>query len=120
MAIAKDLGFNVLAIGIFDTTAGRVFIIKRFDLIKGQLARLEDTAQILQIPSEHKYESSNEKVGQVIRRISEIPLIDESIITKQKKEFQNWFNKIEEMVTVCCLSEARKAHSRERLKIFLA
>lgn len=76
MVIAKELGFNVPDIGIFETTAGRVFVIKRFDFIKGQQARLEDIAQILRIPSEDKYESSNEKVGQAIKKFSDIPKLD--------------------------------------------
>lgn len=76
MVIAREIGFKVPDIGIFESKVGRIFAIKRFDLIDGEQARLEDIAQILQIPSEDKYESSNEKVAYIINQYSDIPKID--------------------------------------------
>jgi len=76
MAIAKELGFKVPDICIFESKVGRIFAIKRFDLINGNQARLEDIAQILKIPSEEKYDCSNERVAEVIKLYSGIPKID--------------------------------------------
>jgi serine/threonine-protein kinase HipA len=76
MAIAKNLGFKVPEIGIFETEIGRIFTIKRIDLIENQQVRLEDAAQILRIPSENKYESSNENIAFLIKKYSDIPGLD--------------------------------------------
>jgi serine/threonine-protein kinase HipA len=76
MAIAREAGFIVPDIGIFDSKVGRIFAIKRFDLVGNEQERLEDFAQILRIPSERKYETSNESVASSLRLHSDIPAID--------------------------------------------
>lgn len=78
MAIAKEVGFDLPPFTIFNTQElGMVFTIKRFDLDEsGQKLRLEDFCQILDLPSEDKYEKSYNKIGRAIRKYSDAPRAD--------------------------------------------
>jgi serine/threonine-protein kinase HipA len=68
MAIARQLKFWTPPIALVDVGAqmGRIYVIKRFDRrASGKLLK-EDAAQLLGIPSEEKYTTSNERVGQAL------------------------------------------------------
>ncbi len=76
MAVAKEIGFKIPEIAIFDSKIKKILAIKRFDLIDDKQARLEDFGQILLTSSEMKYESSNEKIAKALERYSDIPPFD--------------------------------------------
>ncbi|MBU4314269.1 MAG: HipA domain-containing protein [Actinobacteria bacterium] len=68
MNIAGELGIEVPAHGLFYMADGKLcYIIRRFDrTLDGNKIHVEDMAQLLELPSDSKYESSMEKVGKVI------------------------------------------------------
>ncbi|MBL6991568.1 MAG: type II toxin-antitoxin system HipA family toxin [Bacteriovoracaceae bacterium] len=77
MAIAKEIGFDVPPFVLcYIENLGAVFAIKRFDIVNKDRLRLEDAAQILQIPSVNKYDSSNEKVATVISKYALATKVD--------------------------------------------
>lgn len=78
MAIAKSIGFDIPPFTIFNVEEiGMVFAIKRFDLAtNGSQLRVEDFAQILEIPSEEKYKSNYNKLAKAINKYSDAPVAD--------------------------------------------
>lgn len=79
MCLAENAaGFNVPPHGLFYMADGKIcYIVKRFDRDpKGQKVHVEDMAQLLDMPSDSKYESSIEKVGNAILKFSKIPYLD--------------------------------------------
>ena len=78
MAIAKAFGFDLPPFTIFHSEKiGMVFAIKRFDILsEGIHLRLEDTGQVLEIPSDEKYKSSYEQLANAINKFSDAPVAD--------------------------------------------
>lgn len=52
------------------------YITKRFDRIDGEKLQCEDLCQLSEILTEHKYKSSMEKTGKVIKKYSTYPILD--------------------------------------------
>lgn len=78
MNIAEVLGMEVPPHGLFDMSdKKKCYIIKRFDRgSDGEKIHVEDMAQLLEMPPDSKYESSVEKVGKMIIRVSKRPFLD--------------------------------------------
>ncbi|MDD5658481.1 MAG: HipA domain-containing protein [Actinomycetota bacterium] len=78
MNIAEVLGMEVPPHGLFDMPdKKKCYIIKRFDRsFAGEKTHVEDMAQLLEMPPDSKYESSIEKVGRMIRKVSKRPFLD--------------------------------------------
>ncbi|MHB1345924.1 MAG: type II toxin-antitoxin system HipA family toxin [Candidatus Humimicrobiaceae bacterium] len=78
MNIAETLGMEVPPHGLFDMSdKTKCFIIKRFDRnSNGEKVHVEDMAQLLEMPPDSKYESSVEKAGKMIMKVSKRPFLD--------------------------------------------
>ena len=78
MNIAEVLGMEVPPHGLFDMSdKKKCYIIKRFDRdSNGEKIHVEDMAQLLEMPPDSKYESSIEKAGKMIMKISKRPFLD--------------------------------------------
>ena len=78
MAIARKVGFNVPPSTLIHIPElGYVYVIRRFDQVRGGLKRrMEDMAQLINTPSDDKYRSSNEAIGKAIRTFSAAPALD--------------------------------------------
>ena len=78
MNIAEALGMNVPPHGLFYLADKKIcYIIRRFDRdVHGQKIHVEDMAQLLDLPSDSKYESSLEKIGTAILKYSRRPYLD--------------------------------------------
>ncbi len=78
MNIAEALGMEVPPHGLFDMSdKKKCYIIKRFDRNSdGGKVHVEDMAQLLEMPPDSKYESSIEKAGKMIMKVSKRPFLD--------------------------------------------
>ncbi|MHB8280561.1 MAG: type II toxin-antitoxin system HipA family toxin [Candidatus Humimicrobiaceae bacterium] len=78
MNIASKLGMEVPPHGLFYMADRKIcYIVRRFDRdADGSKLHVEDMAQLLGMSSEAKYESSIEKVGKMIIRVSKKPFLD--------------------------------------------
>ena len=78
MNTAEAAGMEVPPHGLFFMSDKKLcYIVKRFDRDdKGQKIHVEDMAQLMNLPSDSKYEASLEKVGNVILRFSKKPYLD--------------------------------------------
>ena len=77
MAIAQELGFRVPPFALIKIQSlGYVYVIRRFDRLSGVYRKMEDMAQITGASSLDKYESSNEKIANAIRRYASAPMLD--------------------------------------------
>jgi len=78
MNTAEVLGMEVPPHGLFYMADKKMcYIIRRFDRDStGQKIHVEDMAQLLGLPSDSKYESSLEKVGNMILKYSKRPYLD--------------------------------------------
>lgn len=78
MSMAEAAGMEVPSHGLFYLADGKFcYIVKRFDRDdKGQKIHVEDMAQLIELPSDSKYEASLEKVGNTIIKFSERPYLD--------------------------------------------
>ena len=77
MAIAKKTGFEVPPFSVLHMdNMGVVFAIKRFDRSNDKPLMVEDMAQVTQLHSDNKYDSSCERVAKCIKQLSSAPQID--------------------------------------------
>lgn len=78
MNMAEAMGTEVPPHGLFYLADRKLcYIVKRFDRDdKGQKIHVEDMAQLMELPSDSKYEASLEKVGNTILKFSKRPYLD--------------------------------------------
>ncbi|MDP7321223.1 MAG: type II toxin-antitoxin system HipA family toxin [Bacteriovoracaceae bacterium] len=77
MIIANEAGFKVPPVVILNVeNVGKIYAVKRFDIVDGVSLKKEDMAQVLKVFSEDKYESSCEKVARAIMAHSSAPRLD--------------------------------------------
>ena len=78
MCIAKKIGFDVPAIGLFKVPQiGNIFVIRRFDNhASNQWKRMEDFGQVLGYSSENKYTGTYNKIAKGIENYSDAALVD--------------------------------------------
>jgi serine/threonine-protein kinase HipA len=78
MNMAENAGIIVPPHGLFYLADGKLcYIIRRFDRDdKGHKIHVEDMAQLMDLPSDSKYEASLEKVGKTILNFSRRPYLD--------------------------------------------
>ncbi|MCL4385842.1 MAG: HipA domain-containing protein [Cyanobacteria bacterium] len=78
MNMAEVLGMDVPPHGLFYMSDKKIcYIIRRFDRgASGQKVHVEDMAQLLDLPSDAKYESSLERIGAAILKYSRRPYLD--------------------------------------------
>jgi len=78
MNMAETAGITVPPHGLFYLADGKLcYIIRRFDRDdKGHRIHVEDMAQLMDLPSDSKYEASLEKVGKTILNFSRRPYLD--------------------------------------------
>nr|MBP6219199.1 type II toxin-antitoxin system HipA family toxin [Oligoflexales bacterium] len=71
MAIAQSLKFKVPSFSLLKAEhLGLVYIIKRFDRTSSGALLKEDMAQLLQVPSESKYQGSMERVAKTLTKFT--------------------------------------------------
>ena len=81
MSIARAIGFKVPPLSIFKVEdkedMGMMYAIKCFNIGRENYRlRLEDLAQVSGVPNEEKYHGSYERLGKVIYKYSDAPVID--------------------------------------------
>jgi len=78
MNMAEASGMEVPPHGLFYLADRKLcYIVRRFDREdKGQKIHVEDMAQLMELPSDSKYEASLEKVGNTILKFSKRPYLD--------------------------------------------
>jgi len=78
MNMANELKMKVPAHGLFKMADDKFcYIIKRFDrILNGEKIHKEDMAQLLQLPTEAKYNSSLEAVGNIVKAYAANPYLE--------------------------------------------
>ncbi|HAH32298.1 MAG TPA: hypothetical protein DCL44_08295 [Elusimicrobia bacterium] len=78
MNMAYELKMRVPPHGLFKMADGKYcYIIKRFDrILNGEKIHKEDMAQLLQLPTEAKYNSSLEAVGNIVKAYAANPYLE--------------------------------------------
>lgn len=78
MNMAESAGMQVPSHGMFYMADKKLcYIVRRFDRDeKGQKIHVEDMAQLLELPSDSKYDASLEKIGNAILKFSKRPYLD--------------------------------------------
>ncbi len=74
MVLARACGLRTAEVGLIPLSSGEpAFITRRFDREGGRRVHVEDLCQLSLLATEHKYRSSMEKVGAIVRRLATTP-----------------------------------------------
>jgi serine/threonine-protein kinase HipA len=74
MVLARESGLRTAEAGLISLSSGEpAFITRRFDREGGRRVHVEDLCQLSGLTTEHKYRSSMEKVGMLVRGLATTP-----------------------------------------------
>jgi serine/threonine-protein kinase HipA len=74
MVLARNVGLRTAEGGLIPLSSGQpAYITRRFDRISSRRVHVEDLCQLSGLSTEHKYRSSMEKVGTLVRSLATAP-----------------------------------------------